>query len=565
VLAIVLHFQGELIVAPAITREHGEGLNALRTLSIEATSQAVPQVNTTVRVQGHVVDVTTDLHTDILSPAEPFVETYLYTADGWVAGVFDAQPLLASSQEKTIGRRTMLPSGQYRAVTVVHAGGQLVATSSQVAFTVDAPQVALDVRLTDAQLDSGQALEATVTVTNTDPLTATGDLALFALTTTGDAVEVWTFNLAPDAAQQWYWRFVPQTGGPAILQASVLDASGELATQDVAYVVGAGASVALNLSVSTTNAPGTDVPLTLTAINAGTQPTTTLVSLVTTDHETGQTMHTGDITLTLNAGEQVVTETVVLPGARPGSYAVRADLDGQPYRTIDFVVTAQDTLYASVAAHSPVVEVGQAITLTATVVNSVFTYTNASPMVTVQNPVGVTQTVPTTHIGTGQYRGQVTVAMTGTYEVFIDMDALDYRVVSRGTTFVAGQSSWLQASVAGSPTLSQTAVVTITVTNENDVLLPNTSVAISGTTGLLTSLTDATGSARFTLLAQDTTSYTVTLARDGYGETVFMLPVQVVSDTIPPALFLDAPPLTNQKPLTATGLTEAGASLTVNS
>ncbi|MFQ5858848.1 MAG: hypothetical protein ACE5LU_24880 [Anaerolineae bacterium] len=42
-------------------------------------------------------------------------------------------------------------------------------------------------------------------------------------------------------------------------------------------------------------------------------------------------------------------------------------------------------------------------------------------------------------------------------------------------------------------------------------------------------------------------------------------PVWIAPDTTPPALFLDAPSITNRTLLTVAGLTEAGARLTINS
>lgn len=172
-------------------------------------------------------------------------------------------------------------------MTVVHTGADLAATSHEVAFAIENPQITLEVEVADPQLQPGQPLEATLTVSNTDPDSPSGELALLALTNTGDSVATWSFELDPSQATERQWRFVPQQAGPGILHVAML-ADAVLVTADRAYMVGEGAAVSLNVAVAATHAPGGDVPLTLTATNAGTEPTSALVSVTTVEHYTRQ-------------------------------------------------------------------------------------------------------------------------------------------------------------------------------------------------------------------------------------------------------------------------------------
>jgi hypothetical protein len=88
-------------------------------------------------------------------------------------------------------------------------------------------------------------------------------------------------------------------------------------------------------------------------------------------------------------------------------------------------------------------------------------------------------------------------------------------------------------------------------------------VTVSSTHEILVGVTNESGHAQFVLLAVNEEPYRVTMNRGGYSQGVFLLPVEVFSDTVPPGLYIDAPSVANLTPLTLTGLTEPGVEVTL--
>jgi len=271
--------------------------------------------------------------------------------------------------------------------------------------------------------------------------------------------------------------------------------------------------------------------------------------------------------LNVDAGASVATTATALPSAQaqPGLYTTRLFLGDELYTSLDFAVSAEDTLFADIYPDNVFPAVGDAVTLTVQVMNSVYTYTDAMVDVTLWRPDGITQTVTMNPIGTGQYQGSVTVPITGTYLAAVDVSKPNYRAVGNSTFFVAGERSQLLPAVDGRPILGTTQPVTLTVRNEQGTPIVGASLVVSGTLEYLARQTDEAGQAVLQLSPTITVPYQISLEKLGFAQTLMDLPVWVAPDTTPPALFLDAPSITNQTPLTVTGLTEAGAGLTINS
>ena len=196
--------------------------------------------------------------------------------------------------------------------------------------------------------------------------------------------------------------------------------------------------------------------------------------------------------------------------------------------------------------------------------DSAYNYTDATTDVTVWQADGMTQTVTMSSIATGQYEGSVTAPITGTYIATVEISKPNYRAIGSSTYFVAGQRSSLWPILEGGPILGQTVSLTVTVRNEGGLAIEDAALTLSGTVESLVGNSNAAGLAMLWPSATVTDSYQLMVDKTGFAQTVTEVPVQVISDTIPPWLYLDAPGVTNRTPLTVTGGVEAGAAVTVN-
>jgi hypothetical protein len=568
IFAITMHMQAEVWVAPSVTREHDQGLDSLSQRIQESIGLSFDGLTTTASVQDGQVVLSTRLTNADVRSARPLVETYLYSVDGRVVEIFSQQPSMTAWGTETLRETVTLPPGRYKAVTAVHTREKIGLARQVLPLEIPGPQVALEVSLDETQLSLGQAVHATIALTNTNTISETGDLAVLAEPSDDQNLSGWLVNLAPGGSQRLEHRFVPQAAGSYRLRVSVTDGTSLLAAYDAAYIVGNGAALAVNVAARDIYSPGIAVTIPITATNAGNAPTSTALSLVTLDRLADLTaVYTDTLPLSVDAGASVATTATALPSAQaqPGLYTARLFLGDDLYTSLDFAVSAEDTLFADIYPDTIFPAVGDAVTLTVQVMNSVYTYTDALVDVALWRPDGITQTVAMNPIGTGRYQGAVTAPITGTYLATAEVSKPNYRAVGNSTFFVAGQPSQLLPTVDGRPILGTAQPVTVTVRNEQGVPIIGAGLVVSGTLEYLTRQTDAAGQAVLQLSPTITEPYQVSLEKLSFTTTLMDLPVWVAPDTTPPALFLDAPSITNQTPLTVTGLTEVGAGLTLNS
>ena len=565
-IAIGMDTSFEHTVAPAITAQHAQSQDSFRAALESASGAAFSDFTTNVpRIEGRRVSLATQLRNADGEEARPLVETYIYSPDGRVVEILSAQPDLSPGQQTVLQGDVTLPPGPYRAVSAVHTREHIGLSTQAAIFQVPGPQVQLALSLTDPQLILGEALNATVFITNTDPISGTGELAVMAVSSDEENFQTWTVNLDPGASERLDYSFVPQAEGAYRLDASVSDGYELLARQSAAYVVGAGTSLALNYSVQALYDPGLDVTLPVTVTNAGTIPTSTTFSLVTLDRLNDLTqVHSQIDALTVGAGADVSLDATALPSAQPGLYTSRLLLDGALHASLDFAVAAEDTLFADIYPDAVFHNVSDSITLTVGIMDSAYNHTDATIDVTLWQPDGVTETVTMSSIAMGQYEGSVTAPITGTYIATVKISKPNCRAIGSSTYFVAGQRSSLWPTLEGGPILGQTAPLTVTVRNEVGLAIEDATLALSGTVESLVGNTNAAGLAVLWSTATVTDSYQLTVDKTGFAQTVTEVLVQVITDTVPPWLYLDAPGVTNQTPLTVTGGAEAKTAVTVN-
>jgi len=427
----------------------------------------------------------------------------------------------------------------------------------------------MGVHLEEAQLSLGEAVQATIVLTNTNVLTPTGTLGLFAYSTDQINLGGWEVDLAPGASQRFDYAFVPQSEGSEHLRVSLTDGLTPLWMRDAAYVVGDGASLALNYESLPVYSPGEDVSLSISVANSGNQPADSLLSVQTFNLDAAETTPIVERShpVSLSTGESEEWLVTVLPAtqAAPGRFSVRVHLDGALYRGSEFSVEAEDTLFAEMYPDTIFHEVGDTVTLDVQVRNSVYAFTDATVSASLWDPDGATQSVTMNPIGTGHYQGAVTSPMAGTYLATVDVSKAGYRGTSSRAFFIASEASQLQPTVDGRPIVGATRPVTVTVSNERGTPIVGASVVVSGTTEYLSRQTDAMGQAVLRLSPVVTDTYQVALEKLGFAHTVVDVPVWIASDVWPPVLFLlGVPFITNHTPITVTGLTETGAVLTIN-
>ncbi len=554
-------------VGKAVRDTHSEALDELTAKIQSATGLTFKELRTKVSVQGSSVRLATELMNDGSEVANPLVETTLYSVDGDVIDMALSQPTVGSGRTVTQESWRFLFPGRYRIITAIHTreGIGLATTASN--FEVAAPAVDVNVWLDKSQISPGEAVHVTIMVANTNLVSSTGTLGLIAQSTDQVNLNGWEIDLAPGEGKRLDYSFVPQSEGSCHLRVSLTDGFAPLAVRDAAYVVGNGATLAVNYTSSPVYSPGADVSLSISAINSGNQPTTTVLSVQTFDLNADEVALIAQVNHTLNLapGGSEQWPATVLPAAKtvPGRYAVRVYLDGVFYRSSEFSIEAADTLFAEIYPDKIFYVAGDTVALTVHVMNSLYTYTDAAVNVSLWRPDGTTQTIAMNPVGTGQYHGTLAVPITGTYLATVEVGKPNYRAVGNHTFFVAGGSSQLLPTVNGQPLLGTISPITVTVHNEHGVAIPEASVVISSASEYLSLQTDTAGQAVLELAPTITEPYQVSLEKMGFAQTLMDLPVWIGLDTTAPPLFVDVPATTNYTPITVTGLTESSADLMV--
>jgi hypothetical protein len=456
-----------------------------------------------------------------------------------------------------------LPVGTYWTVAVAHGRDDIQTQRS--AFQVTSAAVTLDLTLSEDQLSLGEPLEATITLTNQDPITGTGALVLSAMALDGEGLQVWLPELGPGESVVYDYAFIPQAEGGYVLCATVGDDLGAVARVDRAFVVGDAPAVAMNLSPQANYPPSQDVVWTVTAINIGTQPTTTLLAVNTYDRNAGYNLvFSTTYTLTAEAGASTTFTLTALPASLPGAYSTHLLLGDCRYRTVDFLVEADGALFAIARAEPLAVSISEALTLTVEVQDETYAATDASVTVSVHTPAGEILDIPCTQTDTGRYQATYVPHASGTYEVEVIATKPNYAGAVDSTFFTSNGASLLLVDTQGQLVLNATTPITLSVGNEHFQPVPNATVIVSGTNGLVTGQTDEAGIVDLVLKPVNTGPVKVRVQKPGFASTHLRLPVAIVSDTVAPALSMILPETTSQAALTFHGVTEPDVTLLIN-
>jgi len=563
--SFIIRDNAERFVVPAVTKQHQAALDWIRE-QIQGTQIMAPaDVDFSDQVRGHTATLTSTVVDPVQPGAHVWLETQLYRGDGRLIGIFDYPISLDGNGFAQVQDQLELPAGHYKAVSVVHAGGRVPAETRAVTFDIQTAEVQLDVTLQDTNLHLGQVAQAKIIVTNTDTITGTGELLVGAMTLDGVGLSTWSVDMGPGESHSLDWAYVPQAEGGYVMRVVVADDVQPIAWADRGFVVGQAPNVVLDLAYQSAYDPGSDLVLPTVATNVGNEPATTILSIVTLDRMAGLAgVYTETMPLTLGPGESLSLEPLLLPQAEPGAFSTQVFLGNRLYDTFDFLVLAEDTLFANIYPEDVSPQVSQPVTLTVDVQDSTYTYVDATITTTLQRPDGLSETVAMSHTGAGQYLGVVTPPITGTYMVDVTLSKPDCYTVGDETFLVAGQASLLLPLVEGQLVAAHTRPVTVTVTNEHSMPVLDARVVISTTDTFLTDKTNNLGQAAFQVRAESGQSVELLVEKPGFAGTSMDLPVNVIADTVPPSLVIAVPEVTNQSPLTVTGKTEPDVLLTVD-
>jgi len=555
-LALTISMTAQDTVSPQIVQEHGDAMTLLQAyIEGVTTGRSVQDLRVSAETQGYEADVTVEL----AGGGPSWLETQLFRGDGRLMDIADYG---VASPGSALGQSVKLPPGSYWVVAVAHGKDQIRAERSS--FHVASSAVTLELAVADQQISLGDPIEATLTLTNQDVVTGTGTLVLSAMTLSGEGLEIWLPELGPGETASYAHTFVPQAEGGLVLRAAVGDDFSTLATVDRACVVGDGPSVSLDLSPQASYPPDDDVVWTVTAVNAGTQPTTTRLTLNTYGGGLDYTLeHGSSQTLTLGVGVSTTLDLTALSGPVPGSYTAHLLLGDQLYRAEDFLVEAQGSLFPIASAEPSAVSVSDLLTVTVDVQDELYAATNASVTVSLRAPDGQVVDLPLAQTATGRYESTYSPGITGTYVAEVTASKPGYATGFETTFFTAGDASLLLVETDGEPTLNVSTQITFTLLNEYASPIPGATVIVSGTDGLITAQSDEAGVASVLVRPVVTDSLMVRAQKNGFADTSLQLPVSVVSDTVAPALVMALPEITNQSTLTVTGLAEADAAVQV--
>ena len=560
-------------LAPMVTGVHDETLDQVEGLAnLTAEPLSLEQFSINVASASSTAEIRSVVANPAPVAAEFVVETAVYSADGRLVELGWSRNRLEGGAEARLDATLELSPGDYRAVTTLHNGAQVAAESLTSEFTVEALPLDLNLDLSSHQYAVGETVQAIATVSNLSTSESAEDLVLLVQVDDGEHAEVFEVSVPADGQEQFSFPFVPGAAGAYTVRASLLAASRPVAVENEALVVGAGPAVAVNYEAGdlypASEHETVQVPFTLS--NVGTSTAQPLLELVTFDKSSDMTrVYSETHTLSLTAAATVNNAYPVLADVQPGLYVTHLYLDGLFYDSFDFVVGAEDTLFAGITAPDIHYGVNETVTLEARVTNSAYAPQDVEDMeVMVTMPDGAEQQLATTRDQVGSYLVDFTPPISGTYLASTAASADDYRVLDDQTYFVVDQPSPLLPTVDGELVARQRTAYTVTVTSEYDTPVIGATVVLSGTEEYLETATDSEGQALFFPAPhEDDELYHLRVSKMGYLAAQMDVPVAVALDTTPPYIFLHSPlegQIVNTDLLTVAGQVEPGSTISVN-
>jgi hypothetical protein len=422
-----------------------------------------------------------------------------------------------------------LRPGKYKAITYTfNSDFTFVINQNVTIFEIPNPEVEMMVHLTNAQVSPGDPIEATILLTNTNSISATGNLMLVSQSIVTPSINAWYINLAPSETQRLTHTFETDTEGSYDITYSVTDGNEEISIYNVAYVVGMGPALAFNVVAQDIYSPSHPIEVFANVQNAGNVSTTTSFSLVTLDILREVAYH-NTIFMNVNEGEQISIPVTALTDtlAIPGLYKTEFFLGGEYRGSVHFSVKAENTLYAHINSGQIHYCAGETVPLTVTVMDNSFTSVDPTSItLTTKNPMGIKNNVLLTRAITGTYVGTFTSPVSGTFSVNALVTKANHRTVSDDWFFVIGKPSIIRPMViSGRPVLNQSNMIVMTLNNEYGVPVVDARVTVSGTMEYLSMETDETGKVALNLSPVDLKSYEITLERAGFASTFMSMEV----------------------------------------
>jgi hypothetical protein len=569
ILVLVMGLQVENYLGPAVQEMHDEGLTLLTNEIAVASGTAFLDISTKAEKDEKQINFSTMVINRGPENVTPIIENTLFSTDGSVIDINLDRPKILNGEQTEVNGRFLqsLPPGKYQMVSTVHINDQIGLTTDAVGFTVTEPTVELNVSLASPHLQIGEPLEASIEVINTNTMTATGSLELLAFSSDQQHMDGWSVDLGPGEDQTFDFSFVPQSVGGQYLRVLVSQSLWPVLMEDIPYSVGDSASVVINYDNAPYYSPGENINILLNATNGGTLASSSTINIQTVDlSQPESTLSDQTLTLDLAPGESKDSTINVLPAsqATPGTFATRIYLNGELYRSSEFSIEAIDTLFAEIYPHQFTYNFGDTVNLDIYIRNSEYAYTDADVNPVISQPDGSQFPLTVSKLSTGHYYGSFTASMVGTHLASVEVYLPNYRGIGNRTFFVVDTVSQLVPQIDGRPILGTSKPITITLSNELAIPMPDANVVISGTNEHLYSLTDELGQVIVYLSPENLDSYQLSVQKLGFATTLVDIPIWVTPDIYPPTLYMTVPLLTNQTPVTVIGSTDPDALLHIN-
>ncbi len=533
-MAIAMVFVGMMmtvrIIAPHVTQYDNDTLTAAESLISSNGTAQLSSFDTTIKSgQARIAVQVAGPQT---GQSQVLVETVVYSIDGRINKILYSPLKIQAGQIASLSKDVQLAPGKYRAVTTLYTQKGL--TSLRAApIDVNGPEVQISLGLDQTVINPSQSLQAHVTLRNTSVISDTNNLTLVVESNDKTHFNAWPISLAAGAIQQIDYSFTPTVSGSYVLRASVGIGLNTLAQRDVAYVVGNGSAIALNTNVSVVYPPGLDVTLPLTLTNSGNASGTANITIQAFDRLRSNIVYTSTQSANVSAGNTVVLQATALTNAQPGLYSARLSMNGVPYDSRDFAVSATDTLFGLLDVGSQFPSVGQSVPITATVQSASSTLTDATIVVNVRSPSGTSAPIAMTWLATGTYRADFTPNAQGTYLIDLVVAQSNYRNVGDQSFIVADSPTLLVPTIEGQPKVREIRPITITVQSETGKPVLGATVVLSGTNQLLRGQSDQTGRVVFQTFPQNLVPYLLTTDLRGFAGATTQVSVDAISTYLP--------------------------------
>jgi parallel beta-helix repeat protein len=564
-LALSIWAAGVGITGPSVAIKHADAIQTFEVLLPSASGKYFDQFSTKVNIRGDQLSETTSLHNADSQAASPLVQTVIYGADGHVVNIFTDQPTIKANGVSSISNNLSLRPGKYRVVSLVSTRDTIGLASTNVnTFEIQSAQPQLLAELSESQLTQGQAIEATISVSNSST-TNSANLTLIAwIQEDGQKPTVWQFTLGPSGQRTFTFSGVPNGTGAGAVKIGVSDGMNTLADETLPFVVGQGVSVAANLIPAELYPPSSNVVVPVHLINAGTESTTATISLKTYQKDNpGTILYTDEHNVNLSAASEQTINTTWLPAASPERYQTIVYLNNDPINIYDFIVEASDTLFVLAYPDQTNHSVSDEVSLYFDVTNSEMVYTGVPIVANIILPNGTQEDLVLSTTNEGRYQATYSPLMSGTFTLQTQITAPAMRVVYKNSYFFADQTSSLVPSYTGSLVLNSLSTISFTVKNEHGISLGGVNVALQNASEAVSGITDINGQIDLAVKPASLASYQLVLTKSGYTDATSNIPVEQPPDITAPSLFLIAPEETNQSTQDVQGVTEPGVTLTV--